>query len=109
MSYLSQTPATHRLARCSHSQLRVQYCISHLRALTATKTRPLPQAVLTRMPLATRLVLRGMPVFSAFAVKVSPLAGLNEVGPVEGMEFWVSLEHVELDRSQGGSAAYALF
>ena len=42
-------------------------------------------------------------------VQTGPVAGLNEVGPVEGMEVRVSLEHVELHLSQGLAAAHVLF
>jgi hypothetical protein len=36
---------------------------------------------------------------SAFAFQVGPLAGLDEISPVERMELRVALEHVELDQS----------
>jgi hypothetical protein len=34
-----------------------------------------------------------------FAVEVRPLTGLDEVGPVEGMELGILLQHVELHLS----------
>jgi len=43
-----------------------------------------------------------------FTFEVGPLAGLDEVGPVEGMEFGISFEHVELNLSQRFAAAQAL-
>lgn len=51
-------------------------------------------------------VLCGDKAFSAFAVQISPLAGLDEVGPVKRMKFRIALEHVELHRSQRFAAAH---
>src|SRR5690349_19660614 len=42
-------------------------------------------------------------------VEVRPLAGLDEVGPVERMESRVALEHVELYVSQSLAAPQSLF
>ena len=47
--------------------------------------------------------------WSAFAVEVGPLAGLDKVGPVERMQLGVLLQHVELHLAQSFTATHSGF